>query len=76
METVQGSAVRFETERWVKSLNNIDNGADEPPICGQQVTVDQFKNISGKQWRVREGNEDGPRVAPGYDPLEAFVRRV
>ena len=36
--------------------------------------VYQFKK--GKQWRVREGNEDGPSLTPGYDPLEAFVRRV
>ncbi|KIM36278.1 hypothetical protein M413DRAFT_78459, partial [Hebeloma cylindrosporum] len=72
------SAVLFsapDLDAVLSPFNGNDAGfCDE--IRNGQVTVSQFKDISGKQWRPREGNEDGPRLAPGYDPLEAFVRRV
>ncbi|KAG8940166.1 hypothetical protein FRC04_005610 [Tulasnella sp. 424] len=45
-------------------------------IRNGEVTVDAFKNYSGKTWRVREGNEDPEPGMPKQDKelLEAFVR--
>ncbi|KAF8588991.1 hypothetical protein K439DRAFT_492610 [Ramaria rubella] len=51
------------------------SGFSDAIVTGQ-TTVGQFKDISGRTWRRREGNEEGVLLEyeRSADPLETFVR--